>query len=110
MTYDGPSRTATLNPSADLAANTTYTARLTGAITDTAAHAQCPGPGELDVHHGARRRHHPADGLQPDAAGRGATESAVGTNVTATFSEPVTGVRARASPWRARARPRSARS
>ena len=37
MTYDGPSRTATLNPSADLAANTTYTARLTGAITDTAA-------------------------------------------------------------------------
>jgi hypothetical protein len=41
VTYDGPSRTATLNPNADLAASTSYTATVSGA-RDTADNQMAP--------------------------------------------------------------------
>ena len=91
VTYDGPSRTATLNPSADLAANTTYTARLTGAITDTAATPNALAPLSWTFTTAPA-----ADTTPPTVSSRtplaAATNVGVGTNVTATFSEPVTGV------------------
>jgi len=42
VTYAATSRTATLDPSADLAANTTYTASLSGGIADLAGNALAP--------------------------------------------------------------------
>ncbi len=91
VTYDGPSRTATLNPSADLAANTTYTARLTGAISDTAAtpNALAPLSWTFTTAPAADTTPPTVSSRTPAAA---ATNVGVSTNVTATFSEPVTGV------------------
>ena len=42
ITYDGPTRTATLNPSANLSAGTTYTARLLTGIEDVAGNDLAP--------------------------------------------------------------------
>ncbi|MGH2477889.1 MAG: Ig-like domain-containing protein, partial [Candidatus Limnocylindrales bacterium] len=42
VTYDGPSRTATLDPTTSLAPNTSYTARLSSGITDLATNPLAP--------------------------------------------------------------------
>ena len=66
VTYDATSRVATLTPSAPLAANTQYTATLTGGATAIRDAAEQPaGDRFLDLHHGGRLHpdgHHRADG------------------------------------------------
>ena len=88
ITYDGPARTATLNPSANLSAGTTYTARLLTGIEDVAGNDLAPLEWAFTTAD--------PDETAPTVSGRSptdlATDVAVGTNVTATFSEPVTGV------------------
>jgi hypothetical protein len=90
VTYDGPSRTATLNPNANLANGTTYTATLTSGITDTSPNANALVQVQWTFTTVA------ADTTAPTVTNRtpgaGATDVAIGTNVTATFSEDVTGV------------------
>jgi hypothetical protein len=98
VTYDAGTRVATLDPTADLAAGTRYTATLTGgptAVRDvannpladvtwsfTTAAAAAPVP--------------PADTAAPTVTARGPSADATGVvrsgNVTVTFSEAVTGV------------------
>lgn len=82
VTYNATSRVATLNPSANLAADTRYTASLTNAVTDAAGNRLAPlswtfltGPGPT------------VTAISPAS---GATGVARNANVTATFSEPVT--------------------
>ncbi|MCW2701077.1 MAG: serine protease [Blastococcus sp.] len=87
VTYDATTRVATLNPNADLAADTRYTATLTGgasAIRDLAGNPLATtswtflaGPG-------------PA--VSARTPGTDATGVRVASNVTATFSEAVQGV------------------
>ena len=88
VTYDPTTQTATLNPSANLAPNTVYTARLLTGITDTAGAALAPVTWSFTTA--------PAANVAPTVVARtpatGATGVAVGANVTATFSEAVTGV------------------
>ena len=88
VSYDGATKTATLDPNATLAANTTYTARLTSGITDLATNPLAALNWSFTTA--------AADTTAPTVSGRsptsGATGVATGTNVTATFSEAVTGV------------------
>ena len=88
ITYDGPTRTATLNPSANFSPGTTYTARLLTGIEDVAGNDLAPLEWAFTTAD--------PDETAPTVSGRSptdlATDVAVGTNVTATFSEPVTGV------------------
>ena len=88
ITYDGPTRTATLNPSANLSAGTIYTAHLLAGIEDGAGNDLAPLAWTFTTAD--------PDGTAPTVSGRSptdlATDVALGTNVTATFSEPVTGV------------------
>ena len=92
VSYDGPSRTATLDPSADLAAGTLYTARLTSGITDTSpnTNALAPLSWTFTTAGGGGDVTPPTVTNRTPAAN--ATNVAVGTDVTATFSEDVTGV------------------
>ncbi len=88
VTYDAPTRTATLNPSANLANNVLYTATLTSGITDTSSNALVPVTWTFTTVAG--------DTTPPTVTNKtpanNATNVAIGTNVTATFSEDVTGV------------------
>jgi hypothetical protein len=86
VTYDGATRTATLNPNVDLAPATTYTAQLTGAIADLAGNALAPLSWTFTTAA-------PADTTAPTVTSTspagGATAVVPTANVTATFSEPV---------------------
>jgi len=85
ITYDAPTSTATLNPTADMAADTTYKVELSNAIKDGDSNPIAPltwtfttaGPAPTVTAH------------TPDAD---AVNVPVAVNVTATFSEPVVGV------------------
>ena len=92
VTYNPLTRVATLDPTANLAAATTYTATLTGggtAIRDNANNA-------LVTTNWSFTTAAPADTAVPTVTTRApaaaATAVAVGTNVTATFNEAVQGV------------------
>ena len=92
VTYDAATRVATLNPTANLAAGTTYTATLTGgptAIRDTANNP-------LTTTTWTFTTVAPADTAVPTVSARSAVPNATAVNqaadVTATFSEAVTGV------------------
>jgi methionine-rich copper-binding protein CopC len=85
LTYDAPSRTATLNPNADLVYDSTYVATISGVEDPTGntmsafswSFATAVGP----------------DVIPPTVVNRspaaGATNTAIIGNVTATFSEPI---------------------
>jgi methionine-rich copper-binding protein CopC len=86
VSYDGPSQTATLNPNADLAASTSYSATVSGA-RDLAGN-QMTAPASWSFTTAAA-----GDTTPPTVSGRspapGATGVAASANVTATFSEAV---------------------
>ncbi|HVD62815.1 MAG TPA: Ig-like domain-containing protein, partial [Lapillicoccus sp.] len=88
VTYDGPTKTATLNPSANLANGTLYTATLTSGITDTSSNALVQVQWTFTTV--------AADNTPPQVTTKSpaanATNVAIGANVTATFDEDVTGV------------------
>ena len=92
VTYDGGTRVATLNPTADLVANTRYTATLTGgaaAVRDLANNS-------LTNLSWIFTTAAPADTTAPTVTARTPSAGATGVsrtaNVTATFSEPMQGV------------------
>jgi len=83
VTYSAGSRTATLNPTATLAADTAYTATLGSAVKDRAGKTVAPLTWTF------------VSGPRPTAVvkpGPNTTGILVTTKVTATFSEPVNGV------------------
>ena len=83
VTYVAGSRTATLNPTATLAADTAYTATLGSAVKDRAGNTVAPLTWTF------------VTGPRPTAVvkpGPNTTGILVTTKVTATFSEPVNGV------------------
>ena len=85
VTYDEATRTATLNPTANLAANTRYTVTLANTIGDANGNKLAATTWSFTT-----------AGVAPTVTGRtpaaNAVNVAVGTNATATFSEAVTGV------------------
>src|SRR6185312_2574122 len=87
VSYDAATRTATLNPNANLLADRTYTVQLTNGIQDLQGNA-LP----------ATTWNFTTAGPAPSVTGRtpaaNATNVATNSNITATFSEPVTGVNA----------------
>ncbi|WP_264353863.1 beta strand repeat-containing protein [Pseudarthrobacter sp. MM222] len=92
VSYDAATRVATLNPTADLAPATTYTATLTGgatAIRDNSNNALATTSWSFTTAA-------PADTTVPTVTARSAVPNATGVSaaadVTATFSEAVTGV------------------
>ena len=88
MTYSAGTRAATLNPTATLAADTAYTATLSSTVKDRAGNTVAPLTWTF------------VTGPRPTAAvkpGPNTTGILVTTKVTATFSEPVTGVTPRRS-------------
>ncbi|MDT0351679.1 Ig-like domain-containing protein [Pseudonocardia charpentierae] len=98
--YDSASRTATLDPSADLAANMQYTATLTGGASGIKSATGTPlatATWNFTTAPGSAAPAPPVDTAAPTVATRtpaaNATGFGIGDNVTATFSEPVTGVR-----------------
>jgi len=92
VTYDAASRTATLDPTADLAANTQYTATLTGGSSAIKSATGTPLATASWTFTTAAPAA-PVDTTPPTVTSRspavGATGVAVGANVTATFSEAV---------------------
>jgi hypothetical protein len=96
VTYDAASRTATLNPTADLAASTGYTATLTGgasAIRDVPGNPLATVSWTFTTAAGTTPP--PGDTTAPTVTARTpatATGVAVGNDITATFSEAVQGV------------------
>jgi hypothetical protein len=88
VTYDAAGTTATLNPTANLAASTAYTAQLTGVIADVANNGLMPVSWSFVTA--------AADTTVPTVTSKtpaaGATGVAVAVNITALFSEAVTGV------------------
>jgi methionine-rich copper-binding protein CopC len=89
VTYDGPTKTATLNPSANLANNTVYTATLSSSITDTSGNPLSPAVTWSFTTVAADTTNPTVTTTTPAA---NATNVGIATNVTATFSEDVTGV------------------
>jgi hypothetical protein len=91
--YNPATRTATLDPTANLANGTVYTATLTSAITDTSSNANALAQVTWTFTTAAAGP--PPDTTPPTVTARSpaanATGVAIGTNVTATFSEDVTG-------------------
>jgi hypothetical protein len=99
FTYDSAARTATLDPSADLAANTQYTATLTGGATGIKSATGTPlatATWNFTTAPGSAAPAPPADTAAPTVTARNPAPNAigfaVGGGVTATFSEPVQGV------------------
>ncbi|MBK9941935.1 MAG: Ig-like domain-containing protein [Kouleothrix sp.] len=88
VTYDSASRTATLQPGALLAPNTSYTAALAPAITDSAGNPLAATSWSFTTA--------PPDLTAPSVTAQspapGAADVAVGANPTVTFSEAVAGV------------------
>jgi methionine-rich copper-binding protein CopC len=95
VNYDAASRTATLDPSADLAANTQYTATLTGGASAIKGATGTP-LATVSWTFTTAAPVAPVDTTPPtvtaQAPAANATGVAVGSNVTATFSEAVSGV------------------
>jgi Bacterial Ig-like domain/Protein of unknown function (DUF1565) len=93
VTYAAASRTATLDPSADLAANTQYTATLTGGASAIRDAANNP---LATVSWTFTTAAAPADTTAPTVTTRspGSNSTSVSRtgNITVTFSEPVNGV------------------
>ena len=91
VSYDAATRTALLNPSSDLAPDTTYTVALTSAIRDLATQ-----PNALVPLAWSFTTEEVGDTTAPQVTGRspapGASSVARTTNVSATFDEPVQGV------------------
>ncbi|MGW6173955.1 Ig-like domain-containing protein, partial [Arthrobacter sp. NPDC055138] len=87
VTYDEATRTATLNPTADLAIDTVYTVRLTSGIRDT-------GGNPLAATSWTFTTTGPAPSVTGRTPAEDATDVATNGNVTATFSEAITGVNA----------------
>ncbi len=87
VTYNAATRTATLNPNANLLDDRTYTVQLTNGIRDTSGNTLAPTTWNFTT-----------TGPAPSVTGRtpaaNATNVAINSNITATFSEPVTGVNA----------------
>ena len=105
VTYDGTSRVATLKPNAALAAGTVYTAALTGGASGIKSLTGTPLATLSWNFTTAAAGGPPADTTVPTVTAQSpaanATGVAVASNVTATFSEPVSGV----TPGRSRSRP-----
>jgi methionine-rich copper-binding protein CopC len=95
VTYDAASRTATLDPSADLAANTQYTATLTGGASAIKGATGTP-LATLSWTFTTAAPAAPADTTAPTVTAQSpaanVTGVAVTAGVTATFSEGVSGV------------------
>jgi methionine-rich copper-binding protein CopC len=89
VSYNATTRVATLDPGTDLTAGATYTATLGSAIRDAAGNPLAPTSSTFTITP-------PPDTTAPTVAGtdpaNGSTTAPLTTNVTATFSEPVTGV------------------
>ncbi|MFD2091520.1 Ig-like domain-containing protein, partial [Blastococcus deserti] len=88
VAYDSTTRVATLDPDADLAANTQYTAALTSGITDAAGNALAPTSWSFTT--AAATSSGPVVTNRSPAPG--AHSIGVATNVTATFSTEVRNV------------------
>ena len=90
VTYNATTRVATLNPTAALVAGVSYTATITTAVADLAGNTL------LAAHTWTFTAATATDTTPPTVSSRtplaAATNVGVSTNVTATFSEPVTGV------------------
>ena len=87
VTFNAATRVLTINPNANLAADTRYTVRLTGgaaAIRDTANNPLASTSWTFLTG--------PAPTITARTPAAGTNAVAVGGNITATFSEPVTGV------------------
>ncbi|MEO7912874.1 MAG: Ig-like domain-containing protein [Roseiflexaceae bacterium] len=84
VTYNNGTNTATLNPSADLSFSTTYTAQLTGAITDLAGNALAPMSWSFTT---AAAPDTTPPTVTTSSPAVGASAVAAAANVTATFSE-----------------------
>jgi methionine-rich copper-binding protein CopC len=84
VTYNGLTRTATLNPTANLAVNTRYTVRLTNAITDATGNRLAATTWSFTTEAG------------PTVTARTPAPNATGFarsgNITVGFSEAVTGI------------------
>ncbi len=89
VTYDAASKTAALDPNVDLLPNTSYTAQLTSAIKDAANNALVPVSWSFTTAAAADTTPPTVTSKTPAA---GATGVAVAANITAQFSEAVTGV------------------
>jgi hypothetical protein len=89
VTYDAGTRTATLDPDADLAAGTTYTANLTGGIADLAGNPLAATSWSFTTAPAADTTPPTVTATSPPD---GAVDVEVTANVTATFDEPVSGV------------------
>ncbi|TQN41093.1 Ig-like domain-containing protein [Blastococcus colisei] len=92
VSYDAATKVATLDPGSSLAGGTSYTATLSGAITDSAGQPLDPNPTTWSFTTASAS----GDSKEPTVKARtpaaGATGVSLGVNVTATFSEAVTGV------------------
>jgi hypothetical protein len=90
--YDATLRVATLVPAAQLAAGTTYTVAVSGAVSDTAGNRLAPTSWTFTT----AAPTPPKDLVAPSTTSRTPTSGAKQVNrtgnVTATFSEPVTGL------------------
>jgi hypothetical protein len=89
VSYDAAGRTATLKPSAALAAGTQYTAQLTNGVKDVAGNALAATTWTFTTAAAADRT---APTVSSRSPGSGATGVNRNGNVTVTFSEAVTGV------------------
>jgi hypothetical protein len=91
VTYDATLRVATLAPSVQLAAGAVYTVALSGAVSDTAGNRLTPTSWTFTTAPAP-----PKDSVAPSTTSRtpasGAKQVGRAANVSATFSEPVTGV------------------
>jgi hypothetical protein len=86
VTYNAATHVATINPNANLAADTRYTVRLLAGLTDVAGNALVPTSWTFLTG--------PAPTVTARTPAANATAVAVGANVTATFSEALAGVNA----------------
>ena len=84
VSYDTPSRTATLNPTSTLAADTTYTATVTNAVRDAAGNPVASTSWTFKTG--------PAPTITTNSPAADARSVVQTANVTVTFSEPVTKV------------------
>jgi methionine-rich copper-binding protein CopC len=95
--YDAASRTVTLNPDQNLSAGASYTAALSGAISDAAGNSLSAAPWTFRTA-AATPPADTADTAAPTVTGRSPSTNAKNVartaNVTATFSETVNGVNA----------------
>jgi hypothetical protein len=91
VTYDATLRVATLAPSAQLAAGSGYTVALSGTVSDTAGNRLAPTSWTFTTLPAP-----PKDSVAPSTTSRtpasGAKQVNRAANVSATFSEPVTGL------------------